>query len=70
MVRAFGIGVGYQRFLWRGLFTTAQATNFLQVFYDSDNEKIQSGYQLYLQFVLGYRLEFLKNRLYVSRPAL
>jgi hypothetical protein len=57
-VRAWGIGLGYQRFLWRNLFTTVEPTFFLQQFYDTDNKKIQNGFQLYLQFILGYRFEF------------
>jgi len=65
-VRAFGIGAGYQRFHWRGLFTTVQATSFVKKYYDSDNDKIQKGFQLYLQVASGYRFEFFKKRFYVE----
>jgi len=65
-IRAYGIGVGYQRFHWKNLFTTILATPFLQQFYDSDDKKIQNGFQLYLQLILGYRFEFFKNRLFVE----
>jgi hypothetical protein len=65
-VRAYGIGLGYQRFHWKNLFTTVEPTFFLQQFYDTDNKKIQKGFQLYLQFVLGYRFEFFKKRLFVE----
>jgi hypothetical protein len=65
-VRAYGIGLGYQRFLWKNLFSTAEPTFFLQQFYNSDNEKIQKGFQLYLQFILGYRFEFFEKRLFVE----
>jgi len=65
-VKSFGLGLGYQRFLWKNLFTTAEPTFFLQQFYNSDNKKIQKGFQLYLQFILGYRFEFLKKRLFVE----
>ncbi|MCX6303897.1 MAG: hypothetical protein NT040_02925 [Bacteroidetes bacterium] len=68
-VRAYGIGLGYQRFWWKNLFTTVEATSFLQQFYDNDNKKIQKGFQLYLQVVLGYRFEFFKKRWYVE-PAI
>jgi hypothetical protein len=68
-VRAFGVGVGYQRFHWKGLFTTAQATPFLKQYYDVNNKKVQKGFQLYLQAVAGYRFEFLKKRWYVE-PAI
>ena len=65
-VRAYGIGLGYQRFHWKNLFTTVEPTFFLQQYYDTDGTKIQKGFQLYLQFILGYRFEFFKKRLFVE----
>jgi hypothetical protein len=65
-VRACGVGLGYQRFLWNNLYTTVEPTFFLQQFYDTDNKKIQKGFQLYLQFILGYRFEFLKKRMFIE----
>ncbi len=65
-VTAFGIGLGYQRFLWKKSFATVVATPFVQQFYDSDDNKIQKGFQLYLQFIVGYRFEFFKKRLYIE----
>jgi len=65
-VRAYGIGLGYQRFLWRNLYSTVEPSFFLQQFYDKDDEKIQKGFQLYLQFIVGYRLEFFKKRMFIE----
>jgi hypothetical protein len=65
-VRAYGIGLGYQRFLWKNLYTTVEPTFFLQQFYDTDDNKIQKGFQLYLQFIVGYRFEFFKNRMFIE----
>ena len=65
-VRALGVGIGYQRFHWKNLFTTVEATPFLQQFYDTDNEKIQKGFQVYLQFIFGYRFEFFKKRVFIE----
>lgn len=65
-VRALGIGAGYQRFHWKGLFTTIQATPFVKQYYNLDNKPTQKGFQLYLQFVAGYRFEFFNNRFYVE----
>ena len=65
-VKTFGIGFGYQRFLWKKSFTTIHATNFLQKFRDTEGDKIQTGYQLYLQLIVGYRFEFFKKRWYVE----
>jgi hypothetical protein len=65
-VIAYGIGAGYQRFLWKNAFTSVVATPFLQQFYDSEDKKIQTGLQLYLQFILGYRIELFDARWYVE----
>jgi len=68
-VKATGIGLGYQRFHWKNLFTTIEPTFFLQQFYGSDGNKIQNGFQLYLQFIAGYRFEFFHKRMFVE-PAI
>jgi hypothetical protein len=65
-VRAWGAGLGYQRFLWKNLYATVEPTFFLQQFYDTDNRKIQKGFQLYLQFIVGYRFEFFNKRIFVE----
>jgi len=65
-VRAYGIGLGYQRFHWKNLYTTVEPTFFLQQFYETDGTKIQKGFQLYLQFILGYRFEFFKKRMFIE----
>lgn len=68
-IRSFGVGLGYQRFLWKGFFTTIQATPFVKQYYDTNNDKIQKGFQLYLQLIAGYRFEFFKKRWYIE-PAI
>ena len=65
-VRAFGIGIGYQRYIWRGLFSSVYATPFLQNFYDSDSKKTNNGFQLFLQGYIGYRIQLFKNRFYIE----
>lgn len=65
-VKAFGVGVGYQRFHWKGFFTTVQATSFIKQYYDTNKDKIQKGFQLYLQIISGYRFEFFIKRWYVE----
>ncbi len=65
-VRAYGIGLGYQRFHWKNFFTSVIATPFLQQFHDTEDEKIQNGFQLYLQGIVGYRFEFFNQRLFIE----
>jgi hypothetical protein len=65
-VRAYGVGIGFQRFYWKRLYSTVQATPFLQQFYDEADKKIQSGFQLYLQLRIGYRFLFFKQRWFIE----
>jgi len=65
-VKAYGLGLGYQRFLWKKLYSTVEPTFILQQFYDTDDKHIQNGFQLYLQFIVGYRFEFFKKRVFVE----
>ncbi len=61
--------VGYQRFLWKGVFTSLHALNAFEKYMDENNKKIGHGYTLYLNFHLGYQFKFFKNRLFFE-PAI
>ena len=65
-VRAFGLGLGYQAFLWKGLFASGYAIPFLQDFHAQDGSLIQSGFQLYLQAQLGYQIDLFKGRMFIK----
>lgn len=68
-VRAFGLGIGFQRFVWKKLFASLYAIPFMQNFYTSDDQFIQSGFQLYLQTQLGYQINLFTGRFFI-KPAL
>lgn len=61
--------IGYQRFLWKGAFTSLHALNAFEKYMDEDGKKIGNGYTLYLNFHLGYQLKFFKNRFFFE-PAI
>lgn len=61
--------LGYQRFWWKGAYTSVQALNAFEKYIDEDNKKIGNGYTLYLDFYLGYQFKFLKNRFFFE-PAI
>jgi hypothetical protein len=65
-IRAIGVGVGYQRFLWKNLYSTVLAVPFLQQFFDADNNRIQSGFQLFLQLRLGWHIELFNQRWFLE----
>ncbi len=48
------------------MYSTVQATPFIQQFFDSENNRIQDGFQLFLQLRLGYRVEFFQRRWFLE----
>ncbi|MPR37245.1 hypothetical protein [Salmonirosea aquatica] len=61
--------IGYQRFWWKGIFTSVHALNAFEKYMDEDGKKIGNGYTLYLNFHLGYQIKFFKNRFFFE-PAI
>jgi hypothetical protein len=64
--RDFGIGLVYQRFLWKGAYASVDVMNAVQKYVDQDNRKIQNGYLLFLTYRLGYQFKFFKNRFFLE----
>ncbi len=56
--------LGYQRFWWKGVYTSLYALNAFEKYKDENNKKIGSGYTLYLDFYLGYQFRFFKSRFF------
>ncbi len=61
--------IGYQRFWWKGVYTSIRALNAFEKYLDQSNKKIGNGYTLYLNFHLGYQFRFFKNRFFFE-PAI
>lgn len=68
-VRIISPTLAYQRFWWKGLYTSVHALNGLEKYYDENKQKIGNGYTLYLDFYLGYQVKFFKNRFFFE-PAI
>jgi hypothetical protein len=56
--------LGYQRFWWKGVYTSLYALNAFEKYMDESNNKIGNGYTLYLDFYTGYNFTFFKNRFF------
>ncbi len=67
-VRASGIGLTYQRMLWKGLFATVEVLPQFQTYLDGDNQKIDNGFQLYNSYHLGYHISFGKQKRLFIEP--
>ena len=68
-VREYGIGVAYQRFLWRSPYAGAHALPLLQHHVGEDGGKIRNGFHLFLTTRLGYHVR-LRGTRYFLEPSL
>jgi hypothetical protein len=67
-VRETGIGVSYQRMLWKGLFATVEVLPQFKTYLDEEGERIGNGFKLYNSFHLGYHLAFGKKKRFFLEP--
>lgn len=65
-VRQNVIGLAYNRFWWKGLYTGVHAMNAFQKYYDDDNKKIANGFTLFMTYRLGYQIKLFKNRFFIE----
>lgn len=64
-VTAYGLGVAYQRMLWKDAYSALHATPMLQTYVNDRDEKIRNGFQLFLTARLGYHVR-LFDRFFVE----
>jgi len=60
------IGLAYNRFWWKGLYTAVHAMNAFQKYIDEDNKKIANGYTLFITYRLGYQIKLFKNHFFIE----
>ena len=65
-LRESGIGVTYQRMIWKGLFATVEILPQLKTYLDENDKKIDDGFKLYTTWHLGYHIPLFKNRIYLE----
>ena len=65
-LRESGIGVTYQRLLWKGLFAQIEILPLKKTYLDENNNKIDDGFKLYTTYHLGYHIPLFKNRFYLE----
>mgnify|MGYP000262360765 CR=1 FL=1 len=65
-VREIGVAVAYQRFLWKGLYAGVHVMNATQNFVDSNEVKIDEGFQILNTYRLGYHFKLFKDRFFIE----
>lgn len=65
-VRDVGFSIGYQRFLWKGLYAGVNIMNAWQLFINEDRKKIGNGFQIFNQYRVGYHIKLFKDRFFIQ----
>jgi hypothetical protein len=65
-IRESGIGITYQRFLWKGLYAQIEILPLWKIYLDENKEKIDDGFKLYTSFHVGYHVPIFKNRMFLE----
>lgn len=63
-VRILAPTLAYQRFWWKGAYTSIHALNAFEKYFDQNRRKIGNGFTLYLTFRLGFQFKFFDNRFF------
>ncbi len=67
-VRETGLGISYQRMLWKGLFASVEVLPQFKTYLDEDNTKIANGFKLYTSYHVGYHIAFGKKKRFFVEP--
>ncbi len=66
-LRETGVGISYQRMLWKGLFASVEVLPQYKTYLDLNNKKIANGFKLYTSYHIGYHIAFgKKKRIFVE----
>lgn len=65
-VREYGFALAYQRYLWKGFYAGIHVMNAWQSFVDSNNNKIDNGFQIFNTYRLGYHFKLFQDRFFIE----
>jgi len=65
-IKERGIGITYQRMLWKGLFASVEVLPLQKNYLDENSIKIDVGFKLYTSYHLGYHIALFKGRVYIE----
>ncbi len=63
-IREKGIAIAYQRYWWKGLYTALHVMNAWQTFSNLEGTKIDSGFQVFNTYRVGYHIKLFKDKFF------
>jgi hypothetical protein len=65
-IREYGLSFVYQRFLWKGLYAELNVMNAFQNLVNQDNDKIDTGFQVFNTYRAGYHIKLFKDKFFIQ----
>lgn len=65
-LRESGIGITYQRKVWKELFVAAEILPQLKTYYNEDNKKVGDGFKLYTSYHIGYHIPLFRDKFFID----
>ncbi len=65
-IREYGIGLAYQRYLWKGLYVAVHVMPMWQTFKQDNGSKVGNGFIIFNTNRIGYHVKLLKDRFFIE----
>ena len=65
-IREYGIGLAYQRYFWKGLYTAVHVMPMWQKFVDEEGYKVDNGFHIFNTYRVGYHIKLFKDRFFIE----
>ena len=65
-IRDYGIGLAYQRYVWKGLYLAVHVMPQWQKFVNENGDKVGNGFHIFQTNRVGYHLKFFKDKLFLE----
>ena len=65
-IREKGFAIAYQRFLWKGLYSSIHIMNAWQDFTNENGQKIDNGFQIFNTYRAGYHIKIFKGTFFIE----
>lgn len=65
-IREYGIGLAYQKYLWKGLYVAVHVMPMWQTFKKENGDKLDNGFIIFNTNRIGYHFKLLKDRFFIE----
>ncbi len=65
-IREYGIGLAYQRYIWKGLYIAVHVIPMWQTFKNENGDKVDTGFIIFNTNRVGYHIKLFKDRFFIE----